>query len=274
MPTSDEVTGSPVQVRTGRVGMAAVEQDCEHVEHLGVFVLDALSSEEDRTVARHLAVCPECEAEAAGLQDVRRLLDRLSEDDVDELIRRHNSVPHRPQDDSAQPKPGPPNHGSRGARPPRGPSGKVPAVKRTSGRRSRWSLRTRAVLASVVVALGVGTGIGAWLATRGPVEIQLAGAQTDSQSGVSVSVTVVGSPSGAHVEAVIQGLTMDEAYRLYAVGDHGDSEVAAAWTGTGSVQGVAGDVTIQIERLTAVTLARSDGQVIVTVHLSRSLAQP
>ena len=274
--------------------MATVEQDGGHVEqHLGVFVLGALSSVEDQAVARHLVACARCAAEAAGLQDVRRLLDRLTGDNVEELMRRHKSLSDRPRQDLARrdpaplnpappnpapanPEPADPgrrNPGPRGARPARGPSRKGKGVKPRSGRPSRWSVRTWVVLTSVVVALGIGTGIGAWLSTRSPVDIRLAGEQTDSQSGVSVSVMVVGSPSGAHVEAVIEGLTADEAYRLYTVGDRGETQLAAAWTGTGSVQGVAGDVTIPSARLTAVTLARSDGQVIVTVRLARSSAR-
>jgi hypothetical protein len=118
----------------------------------------------------------------------------------------------------------------------------------------------------VLVALAVGVGIGAWLGGREPVDIRLAGAQTDTHSGVSVRVTVVGAPRGARVDAVVEGLTVGQPYRLYVIGDRGESQVAAAWTAQDTRHGVGGDVTISIDRITAVTLFRVD-EALVTVRL-------
>lgn len=129
-------------------------------------------------------------------------------------------------------------------------------------------MRSRVVLAALAVTLVVGVGIGSWLAARAPVDIQLAGTQSDSQTGLSVSVTVVPTEGGAHVDATVRGLVEGEAYRLYAVGDRGDTEVAAAWVAAGPVQGVAGEITITTDRLTAVTLTRADDTVLLTVRLT------
>jgi len=158
--------------------------------------------------------------------------------------------------------------------PPTGPTGPAatrpaqPDRDRRRGTDRRWWRSYRTVLAALVVTLAFGVGLGGWLATRDPVDIRLAGNQTNSQTGVSVWVTVVGTTNGARVDALIEGLTVGHSYRLYAVGDRGESEVAVAWTARDQAQGVGGEVGIPIERLTTVTLTQADGSVLITVRLT------
>lgn len=261
-------------------------QGDRHGEHeLGVFVLGLLPPAEEQAVAAHVAECARCRDEADQLREVRALLDRLDESSIAQLRevpvesapvpgpRPQAAAP--PESDRAHHRPprasglsGPPRPpGSAGPPKPPGPSGPSGPPKRPA----RWRApRSRVVLAALVVTLAVGVGLGSWLANRAPVDIRLAGTQSDSQTGVSVSVTVVPAPAGAHVDATVRGLVEGEAYRLYAVGDRGDSQVAAAWVAASPVEGVAGDITIPTNRLTAVTLTRSDDTVLLTVRLTPS----
>lgn len=215
--------------------MTASAQGDGHVQlQLGAYVLNALAPDEEPAVARHLAACERCTADLADLLDVRELLDRLDQQSVSRLLA------------AAQPP--------------------VPDVRPATPRR-RWARSARVLIAAVALALATGVGIGAWLAARQPVDIRLAGARTDRQSGVSVSVTVVATPGGARVDAFVEGLTLGEPYGLYAIGDRGESQVAASWVAHDDAQGVGGSVTIPIDRITAVVLFHAD-EALVTVRLA------
>lgn len=270
--------------------MTTAEQGAEHVQHmLGAYVLSALSADEDLAVSRHLADCATCANEAATLDDVLRVLDRLDGDGVARLLAAVSQAPGEPDveagptstpttPDATTPAPTTPASTTpastspvRPSSPPAGPSGSRPASpgrdrRPPAGR--RWSRPYRMVLAAFAVTLAVGIGIGGWLASRDPVGIQLAGTETNVQSGVSVSVTVVGTAGGSRIDAQIEGLTIGRAYQLFAVGDRGESQVAASWTAQDHTQGVGGEVSIPVERLTTVTLTRADGSVLVTVRLT------
>lgn len=137
--------------------------------------------------------------------------------------------------------------------------------RRRPGR--RWTQPSRVVLAALTITLAIGVGLGGWLASRDPVQIQLAGTQTNTQIGISMAVTVVGTGDGSRVDALVEGLTVGQAYQLVAVGDRGESQVAAAWTARDRTQGVGGEIAIAIDRLTSVTLIQADGRVLVTVRL-------
>ena len=127
-------------------------------------------------------------------------------------------------------------------------------------------------MSAVALTLAAGISIGAWLGAKEPVNVRLAGNDTDTQSGVSVSVTVVGEPGGARVEAVVEELAVGQSYRLFALGDRGESQLAVAWTAQHRVHSVGGNVTIPINRITAVTLFRANdtaNDTLVTVRLSK-----
>jgi anti-sigma factor RsiW len=243
----------------------------EHVEHeLGVFVLGLLPVEEEQAIADHLAGCARCQAETAELRQVRALLDRLDDSSIAQLrqLSRDTDPESTPPPDVAPP---------REANPARdrpatvsGPPGRPGSSGPPSRPSRRRPIRLRVVLAALVVTLVAGVGLGSWLTSQAPVDIRLAGTQWDNQTGVSASVTVVPASGGSHVDATVRGLVAGEAYRLYAVGNRGDSEVVAEWVSTGSVEGVAGEITITTDRLTAVTLTRRDETVLLTVRLSPS----
>src|SRR5690606_12091377 len=94
--------------------MTSPELDGGHVEHqLGVYVLGELSPDEASTVAEHLATCGRCSVEAAGLADVRGVLDHLDSESVARLL--------RDTDHSAPPAAARPDRGPAAGRPPAGP---------------------------------------------------------------------------------------------------------------------------------------------------------
>lgn len=266
--------------------MTASEQGGEHVQLLlGAYVLQALPQDEERVVAAHLAACSSCLAEAAELAQVRRVLDRLDRRGVARLLDAAGQPPATAQPHAETPPPAtarpraatPSTPGSASA-----PGSPVAGRTRDSHRpgdsgdrasgngparpgRRRWR-PSRTLVAAVLIALAVGVGIGAWIGAREPVDIRLAGAQT--QSGVSVRVTVIGTPGGASVDAVVEGLTVGEPYRLFVIGDRGESQVAASWIAQDERHGVGGEVTLPVSRITAVTLAHADAA-LVTVRLSQ-----
>lgn len=250
--------------------MTASGQNGGHVRlQLGAFVLHALAADEERSVAAHLAACPSCLAEAADLAEVRRVLDRLNGHSVARLLEAAVEPPAAApaEPGAARPWAGDSHQDRHHTIRARAGHPRTSPPARPGAARRQWRRPSRSFLAAVLVALAVGVGIGAWLGARAPVDIRLAGAQTDSRSGVSVRVTVVGTPDGARVDAVADGLTVGDPYRLFVIGDRGESQVAAAWTAQDELHGVGGDVTIPIDRITAVTLFRSDAA-LVTVRLA------
>jgi hypothetical protein len=246
--------------------VATAAQDDQHVEEmLGVYVLGALPADEEAAVATHLATCPRCELMAFQLHAVRAAFDRISPRGVASLLAEPGAGPASPskRDGSAR---------RIGPSAPTAPTGRTHPVGRGAAHptKRRWSLPVRLVLAAVALALVTGVGIGTWLGTRGPVDVHLAGSQTDTQTGVSLQVTVVTAAHGSRVEATFFGLTAGKEYRLYAVGNRGESELAVDWTASGGTEGVAGDVTLSADRVTSVTATRANGSVLVTVRLTRS----
>ena len=73
-----------------------------HVQlQLGAYVLHALTEDEERAVAAHLAACSSCMADAAQLAGVRRVLDRLNDHSVARLLEAVGEPP-----DAAPARPG------------------------------------------------------------------------------------------------------------------------------------------------------------------------
>lgn len=288
---------------------AAAQGDGHVHLQLGVYVLGALPADEEFTVAQHLVGCSECTSAAADLAEVRGLLDRLDERGVSRLLEgaaaaalaptppAAGSVPpvpaqsapalsDSPQSDPTLPDPTQPDPTRPdstltdttrpdtarrdAARPGAGrPGSTAPSGVRPGGSRRRWSRHPRVLVAALVFTLAVGISVGTWLNNRGPADIQLAGSQTDTRSGVSITVTVTSLPGGSRVRAEIEGLTVGESYRLYAVDNQGKSQLAAAWTAQDQANAVGGDVTTPIGAITEVTLFHSSDPV-VTVRLTQA----
>ncbi|WP_327006904.1 zf-HC2 domain-containing protein [Dactylosporangium sp. NBC_01737] len=255
------------------------EQGDGHVRlQLGAYVLGALPADEELAVTQHLAECSQCADIATDLTDVRRVLDRLDGSGVARLLEAVAAPPISPAPTHSVPAQAGPTQAGLAlpspARPAADSPGKSapPPGRPPGGPRRRRARPTRVVVSAVALALAVGISIGAWLGAKEPVNVRLAGNDTDTQSGVSVSVTVVGEPDGARVEAVVEELTVNQSYRLYALGDRGESQLAVSWTAQNRVHSVGGNVTIPINRITAVTLFRANdtaNDALVTVRLSK-----
>jgi Putative zinc-finger len=268
----------------------------EHVQlQLGLYVLGALTPEEHIAVDEHLARCAQCSAESEELAEVPPFLALITADDVDELTREPRpptpfrgrpvrTVPARataatrapvtgdPALDGPAGPNGEPDRGTgpgRPARPTNRPSTPTPAGR--PGRRSRGAgSRSRLVLSAIAVALVVGVAIGVWLRSSDPVPITLAGSDTNTVTGVSMSVTVVGHGDQSHVDASVRGLRSGGQYQLYAVDSHGQTSVVARWVAGVPPYAYSGDLQVSTDDLAFFTVTQSDGAVVVTVRVARS----
>jgi anti-sigma factor RsiW len=78
--------------------MTGADQCPQIRQELGVYLLGTIEPARRTVVARHLATCPECRAELAGLAGLPALLGRVPADELRPL----------PEDDATAPVPGPP----------------------------------------------------------------------------------------------------------------------------------------------------------------------
>src|SRR5262245_6775492 len=239
----------------------------DHVQlELGLYVLGALSPEEQPAVEEHLGRCAECRTECAELSEVSALLALLTVDDIAEIP---PDVVHRRRDAVAP--------GSHAARPgihvSRRTSTHAPAARwdvRTDVRRrsSRFGRKHRLALSAIGVALLVGVGAGVWLRAT-PTPITLAGHDTNVVTGVSMSVTVVGRDGQSHVDAKISGLRAGIQYQLYAVNVHGQTRVVSRWAAGSGPYLFSGDLRESTDDLAFFSVTQVDGGVVVTVHVAK-----
>ena len=265
--------------------MTRSANDDEHVLlQLGFYVLGALPADEHRAVIEHLGRCRDCYAESVELSEVPLFLSLLTTEDVEELARALADSPEPSAAAGAVPAPrvlpAPDQPFESPATAPSGRPSRPPSVDSTRSRpgrgrlwltrRPRFTTRSRLVVSAIAVALVMGVGIGVWLNDSGPQAITLAGSQTDSTTGVTMSVTVVGQAGESHVEATVTGLQAGLGYQLYAVDRHGDTSVVARWTADGGPYTFSGDIGGVPDDIAFFTVTLVGGSVVVTVRVARS----
>jgi hypothetical protein len=233
----------------------------EHVQlQLGLYVLGGLSPDEHLAVTEHLHRCAECRAESIELGEVPAFLSMLTPEDVDQLAREFGS---RGAGRSV-PAPRPPTTG----RPPSGGRGVAgPGRPRTN---RALTGRARFVLSAIAVALVAGIGLGLWLRPGAPVAVTLAGSDTNTVTGVTMSVTVTGQSGGSHVDATIKGLHPGTEYQLYVVDVHGQTTIVAHWVAGDGPYSYSGDMPAPTDGIAFFTVTQTDGSVVVTVRVARS----
>lgn len=180
---------------------------------LGVYVLGALGPAGRAAVARHLAWCPDCREELAGLADLPASLDKVPAGDVARLL--HEDSGRVP--DAA---PGPPPPRRRTAKP----------------RRRRRRLGLTAAVAAGLVA-GAGTVAGSRV-LEAPAPATAASAlpwaatvhASNPQTHTSVTVKYAAQPWGLALEVQVSGIPAGTVCQFQITDSRGQEVAAASWT--------------------------------------------
>jgi anti-sigma factor RsiW len=202
---------------------------CLHVrQSLGVYVVGAIDPAERAMVDRHLAGCPDCREELAGLAGLPALLGRV------------------PLEEAAQIAGFPSERTGPGHRPDVSPPGAetlTPLLARVAQRRrvSRW----RNLAAAAAVALiAAGSAAGAVQLAQPPsghppvgtvVHWDRAHATTPGTN-VTADVRYRGQPWGTQLVAQVSGVKPGTTCQLWVMGAHGQKWLAGSWTVAGGWQ--------------------------------------
>ena len=205
---------------------------CLHVRQLlGVYVVGAIDPAERAQVDLHLAGCPDCREELAGLAGLPALLGRVPFSEA-EQIAGFPSVKTGIFSERTGP----------GGLPDAGPGDSeilTPLLAKAAQRRraSRW----RNLAAAAAVALiAAGTAIGAIHITQGPVGGSVAttshweSAQgTAPGTNVTADVRYRAEPWGTQLSARVSGIAPGTTCQLWVIGAHGQKSLAGSWTVAG-----------------------------------------
>jgi len=190
---------------------------CEQIRpELGVYVLGAIAPADRAIVDRHLASCPRCREEVAGLAGLPALLRKVPIDAFMQLSG------ERPQD-----SPGPPEALLDGL------LGRVAAVRR----RRRRSLAAAAAVLAATAAVG-------WAAQalqpaaqphRAAASWWAAAADGfDAATGARAAVRYTAQPWGTEVEASVSGIRPGTPCQIWAITATGQQAAGGGWTVTRS----------------------------------------
>jgi Putative zinc-finger len=199
---------------------------CDEIRHaLGAYVVGAIDPAERTVVERHIAACPACRDELAGLAGLPALLGRLTLAEVEDLGRGGES---------------PPVAAGAAAEPPAALLRSIldEAARRRAHRRRAAVL---AVAASAVVLAGAGTAARAWLSGSGAPAARpshtsaAAGWQrqvtaTDPRTNVTAIVRFSAARWGTAVDASVNGVSYGTRCELWATDYTGKRVGIASWT--------------------------------------------
>jgi putative zinc finger protein len=247
----------------------AVERHDNIREMLGLYVLDALQRPDLDVLQAHLPTCAECTAEYDYLCEVPGFLEMLTDQDLLDLV---GEVDLRSAEEEADDwhlsSPARSDHASR--RPAsRRPTGRAPNARPARGR-TRGGMRV--LLAVAAVALGAGVALGSMLhPAPAPTTIStFMAAATDTSTGVSASVQVVGHGSGFRVQMTAHGLTAGVSYQLYVVTLDGRTQIIAEFIGAGGTQVVPAHASAATDQIGFFTVAQVGGAAVVSVPFAQS----
>jgi predicted anti-sigma-YlaC factor YlaD len=208
---------------------------------LGVYLLGALSADEQAEVETHLIDCAQCRAELADLAALPELLGRLSLSDIaaeppavpDDLFER---VADRARAEAA-------------------------TAARSLSARVHRRYRLIAVAAAAVLLLVVGGGT--WEALRPHPHVF-----TTASGQVHMSVQVASQTTGTGFALTVSGLRKDEHCTLIAVATDGSRDVAGRWDATYDGQAnVTGSTSIPQSQLSRLVLLGTGGHALATVNV-------
>jgi anti-sigma factor RsiW len=193
---------------------------CQHVRlDLGVYMLGAINPAERAEVDAHLAVCPGCREEVAGLAGLPALLGRVPATEAARIAEFDHNERLAPGQDV-------PQAGD-------APDVLTPLFTRMAQRRvSRW--RNLAAAAALVIAAG-GAAAGAVSMTSSPASPATAGrwenaaaASTGTQA--SADIRYAGMPSGIKLDVRVHGIRPGTTCQFWVLGGNGQRWPAGSWT--------------------------------------------
>ena len=180
---------------------------------LGVYVLGGIAPADHAKVSRHLASCPRCREEVAGLADLPALLRKVPVSTVVQLSEERPPEPPRPPEALLD-----------------GLVSRVGAIRR---RRRRSLAAAAAVLAAAVAAAGWASQV---LQPAAPPPQASAGwwavtAQGfDAATGARAAVRYTPQPWGTEMEASVSGIRPETPCQIWAVTASGQQAAAGSWT--------------------------------------------
>jgi anti-sigma factor RsiW len=228
--------------------------NCQEVTmSLGVYLVGAIDPGERAEVDAHLRECARCRSELDEIAILPSMLDKLSLDDVGEVI----PVPVPSEDLFA-----------RVAAQARVEAGRADGSSDDADgsevtpmrRRPRWQ-SIAAAAAAVVVIGGVSvTAVKVLQSSNGPDTISA------QEHGVRMRVALSSQTAGTALRIAVSGLKNDEHCRLIAVANDGSTDLIGQWDATyaGEWQ-MTGSTSIQSENLSKLVLYDRDGAELVTV---------
>jgi len=246
---------------------------CDEIRHaLGVYVLGAIDPAERTVVDRHLATCPDCRDELAGLAGLPALLGRLTPAEVASLG--PDAGAPGAQDQAAQPSPGNPVAGA--AEPPAALLRSILAeAARRRARRRRDAVL--AVAAAAVVLAGAGTGVRAWVAGPGaaarPTHPAVASgwqrqvSATNPKTNVTAIVKFSGKSWGTAVDASVEGVGYGTRCVLWATDGTGRHMEIASWTYSDYTSWYLGSSSIHASAVKSFDVT-ANGHTLVTIPVS------
>jgi anti-sigma factor RsiW len=201
---------------------------CQHArQSLGVYVLGAIDPAERAEVDAHLAVCPDCREELAGLAGLPALLGHVPASEAARIAGFDNErlAPgqHVQDGDTA--------------------GTLTPLLARMAQRRRVQRWRNLAAAAAVVIA-AAGAAIGAVSASGPAPPRPSAGAvtrwervqATDAGTQVHLVVRYSGRSWGTSVDASVTGIPVGTTCKFWVLGSHGQRWQAGGWTVTSPYQ--------------------------------------
>lgn len=190
--------------------------DCQHVRQLlGVYVVGAIDPAERFVVDNHLAVCPECREELAGIAGLPALLGRVPLEEAGHIARFDSERAVAGEDRDAEP-----------------PEAEVltPLLARVAHRRrvSRWR-NLVSVAAVAIIAAGAAVGV-IQLAnpSAGPSALHWENVQTTNAL-MHMDVKYAGIAGGTRLDVRVSGIPVGTTCQLWVIGADGQRFAAGSW---------------------------------------------
>jgi anti-sigma-K factor RskA len=185
---------------------------CLHIRQtLGVYVLGAIDPAERATVDAHLAGCPECREELAGLAGLPALLGRVPFGEAERITGFYSerSMPAEQADDTTL----------------------APVLAKVAHQRRVRRWRGLAAAAAVVLAASTAATVSMHVADApAAVHWQQHDQMTNSATHMSLAVNYASQPGGTKLEAQVTGLPAGTDCDFWVIGPGGSKWPAGSWT--------------------------------------------
>ncbi|HVT65630.1 MAG TPA: zf-HC2 domain-containing protein [Mycobacteriales bacterium] len=221
---------------------------------LGVYLVGSLDPAERAEVDAHLQECAACRAELDEIAMLPSVLDKLSLEDVGEVLPvpvpsedlfARVAAQARAEADAPDDAPDPADE-----------LAEVTPLRR----RPRWQTIAAAAAAVVVIGGVSVTAVGVLQSSNGPKSV------TVQEHGVRMQVALSSQAAGTGLRIAISGLPKDEHCRLIAVANDGTTDFVGQWDATyaGEWQ-MTGSTSIETSNLSKLVLYDRSGAELVTV---------